>query len=161
MNRDLQVFEQTAFTPEETARMGLKVLAEYLKAGTEALQKISLLASEQDARLKRLEKQMALEKRMTQGQASNIWRAMRERACILCEKNGLPTMAGGRMSAARKLIQKHIRQELYKRFGVSKVDAIPQVEYRAAIELIDSWMNVGAIQRAGQEQSKQDGGAQK
>lgn len=163
MSRELQVFEQTAFTPEETARMGLKVMAEYLKAGTEALQRLSLLASEQDARLKRLEKQMALEKRMTQGQASNIWRAMRERAGTLCEKNALPVMASGKMSPARGLIQKHIRQELYKRFGVTKVDAIPQVEYRAAIELIDSWMNLNVLQKAARAQEaarKENGGAE-
>lgn len=152
MSDKLQVFEQLAFTPEETARMGLQVMAEYLKAGTEALQRLSLLNSEMDARLKRLERQVALEKRMTQGQASNIWRAMRQRAGYLCEKNGLPVMTMGKMSPARAVIQKHIRQELYKRFGVNKVDAIPQVEYRAAIELIDSWMNLNVIQQAARAQ---------
>ena len=163
MSKELQVFEQTSFTPEETARMGLKVLAEYLKAGTEALQRLSLMASEQDTRLKRLEKQMALEKRMTQGQASNIWRAMRERAGYLCEKNSLPVMMAGKMSPARGLIQKNIRQELYKRFGVTKVDAIPQVEYRAAVELIDSWMNLNILQQATRAQEaahKANGGTE-
>jgi hypothetical protein len=79
---------------------------------------------------------------------------MRQRAGYLCEKNGLPVMTMGKMSPARAVIQKHIRQELYKRFGVNKVDAIPQVEYRAAIELIDGWMNVGAVQQAIEAQQK-------
>lgn len=148
MSDKLQVFDQTAFSAEEAARMSLKVVAEYLKIGTQALQRISLICSETDARLKRIEKQIALEKRMTQGQISNIWRAIRERAGYICEKNSLDIMAAGRMSPARGHIQKHIRLNLYKRFGVNKVDAIPGVEYRAAIELIDSWMDFNIVQQA-------------
>ena len=99
---------------------------------------------------------IALEKRMTQGQAGNIWRAIRKRAGYLCEKNGLPANRLGKMSAARRTIQREIRLDLYKRFGVNKVDAIPQVEYRAAIELVDAWMNLGVIGQAIALQEKED-----
>lgn len=157
MSDKLQVFEQTAFTPEETARMGLKVLAEYLKAGTEALQRLSLLQAENNERMKRLERQMALERPVSQGQASNIWRAMRERAAWICEKNGLPVNAkGSRASAARLYISRQVRLALYKRFGVTKVDAVPRVEYQAAIELIDGWMDLMAIGKARQAQEAAD-----
>ena len=42
MSDKMRVFEQTAFTPEEQARQGMRVLAEYLKIGTEALQRMAI-----------------------------------------------------------------------------------------------------------------------
>lgn len=128
---------ETMITNAQAARM-LAQMNDASRAMADAMRDVANMVRATNERMTALEKEVRLLTKVTGAQASEIGKAIRERAAALCTERKLPPEADKPIAAA-------IRREIRLTTGVEAVRDIPRCEYQVILRRVQLWDDYKAI----------------
>lgn len=125
----------------EAFRQFMEPFAQILQQTAESLARISAAQKVTNDRMEALERQVRLNTPVTGAQARHLGAAIRARAEAVLSKRGIEG------PAAVKKLGAAIRKHVLIRYGIGGIREIPKHEYQPALNLIERWLDVLAIQK--------------